>query len=188
MIELNFDEYKIELINESSYTMNSADNTSNYNFVYQDGESKFYQSTKHGVKVYIDEKLFKSAVVCATAGATGVHEKSAVIVDEDVLICCADKIFSLSLPNLKLNWMKQVDDAACFGIYKTDDGLFVHGELAVNRIDENGNILWSVGFADITVTPEGNNSFVMCENWIEVEDWQHNKYKIRFDGSFIQNN
>lgn len=185
MLELNFDEYKIELINESSYKVDSFDNTSNYDLVYQDEESKFYQSTYHGVKVYKGKKLFQSAIVCATAGATGVHGNSAVIVDKDILICCADKIFSLSLPNLKLNWMKQLDDACCFGIYKTDNGLFVHGELAVSRIDKNGNTFWYVSFADITVTPEGDDCFILRDNFIEVEDWQHNKYKINFDGSFI---
>jgi len=93
-----------------------------------------------------------------------------VIFDEDILICRADKIFSLSLPDLKLVWMEQVDDVCCFGICKIDNGLFVHGELAVSQIDKNGNILWSVSFAEITVTPEGNDSFILCDKFIEVED------------------
>ncbi len=185
MIEFRFGEYKIELENDNSFKINSVDNSFNYDFVYKDEEAIYYQSSDHAVKIYKDEKLYKSAFICATAGATGVHENSAVIIDEDILICCADKVFSLSLPDLKLNWMKQIDDVCCFQIYKTDKGIFVHGELNVNRIDKNGNIIWSVGFADITVTPDGKDSFIMHEEFIEIEDWNHTKYKVNFDGKFI---
>ena len=185
MIRLNFDEYEIELINESSYSENSVDNVSKYDFVYRDEEPKFYRSTNHGIKIFKTDKLFKSAVVCATGGATGIHEYSAVIVDEDILICCADKVFSLSLPDLNLNWMKRVDDATCFRVFKTENGLFVHGEINASRIDKNGNILWSVSFADILVTPDGKDSFIMREDFIEIEDWNHDKYKVSFDGKFI---
>jgi hypothetical protein len=185
MIRFNFGEYEIELVNESSYSEDSADNISKYDFVYRDEESKFYQSTNHGIKIFKDEKLCKSAIVCATAGATGIHKDSAVIVDEDILICCADKIFSLSLPDLQLNWMKQVDEATCFRIFKTENGLFVHGELNASRIDKDGNILWSVGFADILVTPDGKNEFIIHRDFIDITDWNHRKYKVSFDGKFI---
>ena len=146
---------------------------------------KYYQSSNHGIKVYENGKLYKSAIICGTAGATGIHENSAIIADEDILICCADKIFSLSLPDLKLNWVKQIDDACCFQIFKNAVGIFVHGELAASRIDKNGNVIWSAGFADILVTPDGKNEFILHDSFIEVEDWQHNKYKLDFNGKFI---
>ena len=139
MIRLTFGEYEIELIDESSYTHDSVDNTSNYELVYQDEESKIYQSTNHGIKVFKDENLYKSAVICATGGVTGIHENSAVIVDEDVLVCCADKIFSLALPDLRLYWMKRVDEATCFRIFHTENGIFVHGEINASRIDKSGD-------------------------------------------------
>jgi len=185
MIRLKFEEYEVELIDESLYTLDSTDSISRYDFVYQDEESEFYRSTNHGIKIYKDEKVYKSAVICAVAGATGIHENSAVIVDENILICCADKIFSLSLPDLKLNWMKQVDYATCFGIFRTENGIFVHGELQVSRIDEKGNIIWSVGFADILVTLDGRESFIIQKDFIEIEDWNHTKYKLSFDGKYI---
>ncbi|HEY0657737.1 MAG TPA: hypothetical protein VGD05_04650, partial [Pyrinomonadaceae bacterium] len=87
---------------DSLFTINSVDNIFKYDFVYPDEEVLYYQSSNHGIKIYKDEKLYRSAVICATAGATTIHESSAVIVEEDILICCADKVFSLSLPDLKL--------------------------------------------------------------------------------------
>lgn len=81
--------------------------------------------------------------------------------------------------------MKQIDAAICFGIYKVDDKLFVHGEFNASRIDKDGTILRSLGFADILLTIGGNNYLVIHENFIEVKDFRHNKYKIRFDGDLL---
>lgn len=185
MIELNFDEYRIELSDESDYSPNSTDNSFLFEKIFIDEESDIYHSTKHGLKIYKDEKLLGSALVCAVGGATGIHENSAVIIEKDILICCADSIFSLSLPNLNLNWMKKVDDATCFRILNTKHGIFVHGELYASKIDKEGNIIWSVGFADILVTPDGKDEFIFHDNFIEIQDWNHTKYKLDFDGNFI---
>jgi len=185
MVKLNFAGYKIELINESVYSPGSVDNDFHYDLVYKDEETDFYRSTNHGVKIYRHEKIYKSAVICAVGGATGVHENSAVIIDEDILICCADKIFSLGLPNLELNWITQVDPATCFQIFQTENGIFVHGELAAGKIDKKGNIIWSVDFADILVTPEGGDSFIINKDFIAIEDWNHTKYRLNFDGRII---
>ena len=185
MIELNFAEYKIELVNESIYNPNSANNAIAYTNIFADSESDIFQSTNHGIKVYKNEKIYSNAIICAVGGATGIHENSAVIIENDILICCADKIFSLSLPDLNLNWMKKIDSATCFQIFNTKNGFFVHGELEASKIDKSGNIIWSVGFADILVTPDGKDSFILHDDFIEIEDWNHDKYKLDFDGNFI---
>jgi hypothetical protein len=62
MIKLDFGEYEIKVIDESSYEVNSADKTFDYDFVYQDEESEFYQSTNHGIKVYKNEEIIKSGL------------------------------------------------------------------------------------------------------------------------------
>ncbi len=185
MIELNFAEYRIELVDESTYTQNSTDNVFATKNVFADSESDVFQSTKHGVKVYKDEKLYGNALICAVGGATGIHENSAVIIENDILICCADSIFSLSLLDLNLNWIKKVDEATCFQIFNSENGIFVHGELEASKIDREGNIIWSVGFADILVTPDGKDSFILHDDFIEIEDWNHDKYKLDFNGKFI---
>lgn len=185
MIRLKFEEYEVELENDRAFTIGSNDNNFKYDFVYHDKDAMFYLPSCHTIKVFKAEQIYRTAVVCAVAGATGIHENSAVIVDRDILICCADTVFSLALPDLKLNWLTQIDEACCFQIFKNNVGVFVHGELAVSRIDQSGNIIWSEGFADITVTPDGRESFIMHEDFIEIEDWQHNKYKLSFDGKFI---
>lgn len=185
MIYFDFDGFEICLEDDNAFTIYSSDNYFKYDFVYHDEEAIYYQSSNHAIKAYKDEKIYKSAVICASAGAAGIHKNSAIIVEGDILICCANKVFSLSLPDLKLNWIKQFDFACCFQIFKNDSGIFVHGEVDVSRIDKNGNATWSVSFADITVTLDGKDSFIMRENFIEIEDWNNTKYKVNFDGKFI---
>lgn len=185
MVELNFNEYRIELSDESSYALNSTDNFFLFDKIFIDEKSDAYHSTKHGIKVYAGEKLVSNALICAVGGATGIHKDSAIIVEENILVCCADSIFSLTLPDLNLNWMKQVDDATCFRIFSTDKGIFVHGEMLASKIDEAGNIIWSKGFADILVTPDGKDEFIIKDDFIEIEDWNNTKYKLDFNGNFI---
>ena len=185
MVEFEFNEYRIELSDESDYAPNLTDNFTSFEKIFVDDKSDIYHSTKHGIKVYKDEKILTSALVCAVGGATGIHENSAVIIGNNILICCADSIFSLSLPKLDLNWMKKVDDATCFRIFNTENGIFVHGELEASKIDKAGNIIWSVGFADILVTPDGKDEFIIRKEFIEIEDWNNTKYRLNFDGEFI---
>ena len=182
---LTFDEYKIELVNESSFTLNSTDNCFSYDYEYFDEEAKYYNPSAHGIRVKKAEELICSTIICATAGATGIHENSAVIINNGILVCCANKVVCLSLPDLKLIWMKEVDNVCCFQIFKNDEGIFVHGELKVSKIDEHGNIKWSVNFADITVKANDKETFLIHDDFIEVKDWQNNNYKINFDGKFI---
>ena len=184
MLRLTFGEYRVELENDSAYKFGSGDNNFKYDFVYHEEDVANYESGNYAIKVFKDEDLYKGALICAT-GTIGIHKNFAVIVDEDLLICCASKVFNLSLPDLKLNWMRQVDEVCCFQIFKNEVGIFVHGEINASRIDKSGNIIWSQSFADILVTLDGRDSFIMHDDFIEIEDWQHNKYKLDFDGKYV---
>lgn len=185
MIELNFNEYKIVLSDESDYTSNSTDNLLVFEKIFSDEESNIYNPTRHGITIYKDEKFLTNALICANGGATRIHENSSVIIENNILICCANSVFNLSLPDLNLNWMRTVDSVTCFRIFSTENGIFIHGELEASRIDTEGNIIWSVGFADILVSPDGRDEFIFHDDFIEIEDWNHNKYKLDFNGKLI---
>ena len=188
-LKLTFDKYDIELSNDKAFNLNSTDNTFKYDFIYHDKEAPKFQCSQHAIKVSVGGQLYKSAILCAIAGGTTIHSQSAVIEDNDIFICCADKVFSLSLPDLQLNWMIQADIATCFGIYQADNGLFTHGEMRVTRLDSNGTILWETGLKDIIVYIDEEqryqDAFVMHDNYIELMDFNGNKYQLGFDGKFI---
>jgi hypothetical protein len=188
-LKLTFDKYDIEVSVDKVFNLNSADNNFKYDFVYHDAEASKFQCSQHSIKVFVDGQLYKSAIVCAIAGGTTIHSESAVIDGADIFICCANKVFSLSLPDMTLNWMTQVDMATCFGIYKADNGLFTHGEISVSRLDRNGRILWETGLRDIVVYIDEEqryqDAFVMHDNYIALMDFNGNKYQLGFDGKFI---
>ena len=183
---LKYDIYDIELINEENYTIGSAGNNFNYDFLYHDNESLEYRPTNYGVKLYRDGQLIKSAIVCAVGGLTGIFENSAIVDQENLLICCADKLFCLKLPELTLNWITQTDLSMCFGVYLADNGIFTHGELNVTRLDKKGNIIWQTGLRDIIVNIDYEKScFILHDNFIELMDFNSNIYHLDFNGNFI---
>lgn len=186
-MKIPFQDYELEITNEPTHKVGSADNTFIYDFVYRDEDAIDYQSSKHAIKIFQEEKLIKSAIVCAVGGSTTIHGNSAVVIDDNLYIACADKVLSLTLPDLKLRWKLQADQATCFGIYKAENGLFSHGELSATRIGTNGQIIWQTRLRDIIVTINSDkDSFIMHDDYIELEDFNRNKYKLDFSGKFIE--
>lgn len=92
-------------------------------------------------------------VVSATGGATTVHERSAVVVDDVVLVAVCAHVVALRVSDLALLWACRVDGATCFGIYavrRTDELVLIsHGELEICRFTLDGRVAWSSGGRDI---------------------------------------
>jgi len=75
----------------------------------------------------------------------------------------------------------------CFGIYKADNGFFTHGEIQVSRLDKQGNVIWETGLRDIIVNiDKADDCFKLHDNFIELMDFNSDKYELGFDGKFIQ--
>lgn len=180
-MEVQHKQYKIEFVNASNYTLDSSDNIEEYNFEYFNGtqnEDKVYSTSKHGIRVFENDEEINSAIICEVGGATGIHSRSFLVEDENLFICCCDKIYSLKIPELTINWSKRLDPASCFGIYKFKGDLIIHGELQISRIDLQGNIKWSFGACDIFVTPDGQESFVIEQETIKLKDWAGYEYTL----------
>ena len=64
---------------------------------------------------------------------------------------------------------------------------FTHGELSVTRLGTDGKIIWQTGLSDIIVTLDSEkDSFIMHDDYIELEDFNRNNYKLNFHGKFIE--
>lgn len=176
--------YRIELIDESNYSEGSADNL----FVYEQqyvNEDGFQFTTHIGIKLYHNDKLHKSVIVRSTGGASGIHETSQIIKNNSLAICCAESVFNLSIPDLKLNWLTKADWATCFQIFEHEEDYIIHGELSITRISENGEVLWQNSGADIFTSLDGKDAFKLDKNSIEVKDWNNKIYKFDLDGNTI---
>lgn len=185
MISFYFKRYKIVVEDVSDYDLNSSDNEYQYQKVYHSHTSEYKPASMHGIKVFSDDKIINSTLLLGYGGATGIHERSAVIDEDRLLVCCCDSVFCLTIPDLESQWVTKADDATCFGIYKLVDGYVIHGELEITKLMKSGGIEWSFGGEDIFVTQDGMDDFSIKKDCVEVKDWNNRIYRISFDGKTI---
>jgi hypothetical protein len=139
----------IEIIPEDfRYDPRSSDNLRTYDRVYRlEGP----QSSVHGLRVSEGDRLVSSAVLVAGGGASGIHERSAIVTPKVIYLAVGDHVACLSLPMLNLVWATKVDSATCFGVHAIpgSSDIISHGELEIARLNEEGRIIWSSGGRDI---------------------------------------
>ncbi len=135
---------------------NSSDNLRSYAKAYLSDDGVC--SSLIGVEVIQEDVITASRLIGATGGGTGVHPDAALICYGGLVVCCADTVFKLSLPNLDLAWRTAADIATCFGIYYLDDDYIVHGELSITRLDRDGKIVWQREGRDIWTIPDGKDA------------------------------
>lgn len=179
--------YQVELSKESTYKKDSTDNKFQFEHHYFE-EEEYQFSTQIGIKVYEKENLISSAIICASGGASGIHKNSQIVNMDKIVICCSDQIFSLSIPNLKLNWNTKAGSATCFEIFKLEEDFIIHGELEISRLSKDGKIIWQKSGADIFTTLESKkDDFKLTDKYIFATDWGNRKYQFDFDGNEIEN-
>jgi len=166
--------YELELINEPTYTPGSTDKLRPYSREY-DFAAAEYPNSRHGLVLREGGIVRQSCILLASGGASGIHEHSAIMVGSTCFVAVGDTLCGLALPSLDLLWHRQVDTATCFGVYFSakHDCLISHGELEIARVSLSGEILWSLGGADIF--SEG------CElhsDYVEAIDFNRTVYRI----------
>ena len=185
MIPFQFKNLTIEVFDDSTYSYGSTDNKFNYLKHYFGDGGQEYPVSKHGIKIFDNDKEINSCIIIGSAGATGIHKNSVLIDNDKLILCCCDTLFCLTLPELNLLWQTKVDTATCFQVFKLDNDYLVHGELEISRVDNEGKIKWQFGGADIFVTIEGQDEFEFNSDHIMLTDFCKTKYKIDFDGKLL---
>ncbi len=175
----------VEVINEPTYKFGSSDNHFNYSKHYFGDGAIEYPTSKHGIKIYQDDKIIDSCIIIGSGGATGIHQNSSLLDNNQLLLCCCDTIFCLTLPDLDLKWKTQADQATCFQIFQQQDNYIIHGELQVTKLDKEGNKKWEFGGADIFVNTDNEEEFKIETDGILLTDFVNTKYKIDFDGKLL---
>ena len=185
---MNRHQYKnltIEVIDEPTYKFGSTDNNFNFSKHYFGDGATEYLSSKHGIKIYQDGQIIESCIIIGSGGATDVHQNSSLLDKDQLIICCSDTIFCLTLPDLELKWKTQTDQATCFQIFKKQDDYIIHGELQVVKLDKDGKIKWEFGGAEIFVSIDNEEEFKIENDGILLTDFAKTKYKIDFEGKLI---
>ena len=188
-MRVTYKAYSIDIIDDKTYTLNSVDNLVAYQLVYFEGEGyedRFYPTSKHGIRVSLDNIEISSAIICEIGGATTIHENSFVINNDSIFICCCDKVYSLGLPNLDLKWIKRFDPATCFGIYEFGNDFIIHGELQISKINKKGELKWDFGARDIFVLQNGGKAMTIDNDMIYLKDWEGYEYILDSNGKEIK--
>ncbi|MDP9080536.1 MAG: hypothetical protein M3O71_24185 [Bacteroidota bacterium] len=174
----------IEIINDPGYSPQSSDNLRAYEMVHSHDSDQYF-SSKHGIIVSRNEKEICSAIILCAGGATGINEKSAIIKNGLIFICCGNSVCSLRLTNLTFNWLIEIDVATCFGIYEFENDFVIHGEMEISRITEEGKIVWQFSGRDIFVNIHGEREFEIIGDQIKLVDFLNNNYFLDKNGQEI---
>jgi hypothetical protein len=173
--------YTIKFYDETDYSSNTSNLANDY-------EKKFSSSESYlgatGIKLFENDQLISSCIIQAS-GLTGIFENSILINDDEIVICCGNTVFKLSIPDLNLEWRIIADTCSCFAIYPLNQDYIIHGELEITRLDSRGNILWQNSGRDIWVTPESDEAFMIYNDHILATDWDYYRYKFDFDGKLL---
>lgn len=169
------DKYELELLYEPLYTPGSADNVRSYSREYKLPNAETRPSSRHGLILRDGDTSAQSCILLAGGGATGIHEHSAVILDDTCFVAVGDTLCSLALPSLDLLWHRQVDTATCFGVYYSAKHhcLISHGELEIARLSLSGDVEWSSVGADIF-----SEGFELHPDYIEAVDFNQAVYRM----------
>lgn len=174
-------QYRLEVFPDDDYVAESADNLREYDLKY--GRQDYLNDAVVGIQVFEQGIRIKSAMVIASGGWAGLHENAVIAKGDKIVLCCANKVFCLSIPDLLLLWEVQADDVCCFGIYPYKDTYIVHGELSISRLDNNGSTMWQQWGADIFTTIDGKDTFKLEEGFIIAMDWEERVYKFDYEGN-----
>ena len=141
----------VEVVNEPTYGFGSRDNQARYQREEILGDAQFQLTSRHGVTCALDGEPVASAIFGANGGASGVHQHSLAILDNRAFLAVGPFIVYLELPTLATRWVREVDDATCFGIHICPDrcSIVSHGELEISRLTLAGELLWRGGGPDI---------------------------------------
>jgi hypothetical protein len=58
--------------------------------------------------------------------------------------------------------------------------------MEISRLNKDGEIIWQQGGADIFVTQDGTENFILNEESIVVKDWNNDIYRFDYDGRLIE--
>ena len=137
MIKHEYKGLEIEVFDDNTYSKNSAEDKNKYDLEYADKEcSKYIPYSKHGIRILKDKKIIKSAILLGVGGPTIISENSTILDEDRLIVCVANNIFSLTIPDLELDWKIKADTATCFEIFKIEEGYIVHGELEISKINK----------------------------------------------------
>ncbi len=174
---------EIEICVDRTYTLESVDNKA-YDLLINPSNLKrsdFYKV------FYIHINLFYITISIALVGDLYSYDAECAVLENDVLtVLQNDAIIQINVNDGSLLSYKKIDSFGCnFAIHKINIGYIIYGEIEISMLDFQLNKKWTFSGRDIFVSTSGKRSFVLCENSIQLYDFDDNFYEINFEGQLL---
>lgn len=179
---IKYTNYEIELLEDELSQVDLAKSSNKFNFEYGDKKNI---TVKLAVFLKKEGVIIRSAVLYGNKGITCIHEKSAIVFDDMLILCVSSNVFSLYLPSLELRWVKEFDKTACLQLFKTSESYLIHGESAITRITFTGKVIWSYSDKTIFRPKQRKNSLKLTARGIEIKDGSSGKHLLGYDGRLL---
>ena len=175
--------YKIDIQVDSAYTIGSSDNKryevilNPNNFISGD----FYKT--YSISVESRTGLLRLALV----GDYYICEEDCAVLEGNILtILLNNMVAQIDVETAAIITSVIIDDLGVnFGIYSTDYGYIVHGEINIQMLDRDLHTKWIFSGKDIFVSVTDKTPFELCDDRIKLYDFEDNYYEIDYNGNLI---
>lgn len=196
----NFDKQELNLSNEFwKVELNIERGKSvNKDFFKYDKIIKLFESNEWTSNLTIrtenQNNEVKNCLVSGIDGAIYLHTSNDIensysvkLKDSYLVLSLGFTFLAFDLEKQEIIWSIRPDMSEIFEFYDLQDDYLLRGEIAIHRIDNDGQIKWSYGGRDIWVNINGENEVIIETDKILLTDFNNDKYLIDFDGKTIEN-
>ncbi len=183
-MRLENDNYTIEITKDENYTLDSTDNITDYDYIYNPNNlSRNVNYTTFFVKIISQNNEIKIALI---GGAYSFVEDCAIIKNDTLIVLQNENVAVIDLSSGNLVSYKSIDTFGCnFAIYEIPSGYIIYGEIEILKLSFNFDVEWRFSARDIFVTINDTVPFEISDQCIKLHDFENNYYEIDFEGKII---
>lgn len=116
----------------------------------------------------------------------GSVEHCTVLKERKLYTIMFNTLYEIDIITKQIRFIDIDDLAGALGLYQVDDGLIVHGEMKIVKIDFDLDEIWDFYGADIFVTLQDKPSIIIHNDRIELLDFKNNHYILSHNGKLIK--
>ena len=188
MQEKDKEYYEIKVSKNNNFTLFSSDNKS-YDAVYYMEEytrNSLVCTYEITITCHSETMVDNIKLIALIGRIYGNTEHCTVIIGSRLAVLVDDYLSIIELSDISLiTKVKILSFGTGIALYSFDDGLLVHGEIDVVKIDYDGNTEWSFSARDVWVTADGTDALRIEGDKIFLTDFEGHTYVLNRFGEEI---
>ncbi len=187
-MKINLKSFEVELKDDPSYLIRPSGNPM-YKYEYSHGQiikNRVFTINKRAIVVRDTAGKYEisSAILCENGGKAGLAQDSFKLEEDKLWVCVGDKMYSLDIPTLHINWFNSIDFGTIHSINFFGRDLIIHANTGLVRMSRKGEIIWKFSEGNGVFIP-GEGRLKLFERHIELIDGNDQKYVVNEDGKAI---